>query len=100
VRHAGGLLPQYGGLVAGDRCVLYSSLDEEDDRKERVWCDASCSNHLFEGGGVGVVVRFVPVAMPVLGAPASLHRVIRVHVKWVTYVDKGVHHDRGAASVG
>jgi hypothetical protein len=44
--HAGGLLPQYGGLVIGNRCVLHSSLDEE-DVLEGAWCDASCSLHIL-----------------------------------------------------
>jgi hypothetical protein len=47
VRDARGLLPQYSGLIVGDRRVLYSSLDEVDVREKRAWCDASCSNHPF-----------------------------------------------------
>jgi hypothetical protein len=44
----GGLLPQYDGLIIGNRCVLHSSLDEE-DVWEGAWCDASCSLHLLLG---------------------------------------------------
>jgi hypothetical protein len=44
--HTGGLLPQYGGLVIGNRRVFHSSLDEEDVQEGASW-DASSSNHLL-----------------------------------------------------
>jgi hypothetical protein len=47
VCYVGGLLPRYGGLVVGNRCILHSSLNEEDVREEGAWCDAPCSLHLL-----------------------------------------------------
>jgi hypothetical protein len=53
----------------------------------------------FEGGMVGMVVSCAPAVAPILGAHASLRRVIRVHAR-VGEVDKGVRRNKGMASVG
>jgi hypothetical protein len=39
-------VPQYSGLVVGDGCILYYSLDKEDIREERAWGCVPCSGRL------------------------------------------------------
>ena len=46
-----------------------------------------------------MVVSCAPAVAPILGAHASLRRVIRVHAR-VCKVDKGVQRNKGVASVG
>jgi hypothetical protein len=47
VRHARGLLPQYGGLIVRNESILHPSMDEEDVREEGAWCGAAHSLHLL-----------------------------------------------------
>jgi hypothetical protein len=94
-----GLLPQFDGLVIGNRCALHSSLHEEDVREEGAWCGATHSLHPFEDGVVGMVVSSAFGVAPDPEVHASLRRVIWVHVR-VGDVDNRVLRVGGEASVG
>jgi hypothetical protein len=41
-----GHLPPYSGLIIGDGCILYSSLDKQYIQEEIAWCGVLCSSHL------------------------------------------------------